>query len=251
MSQDATFLYNPDCGVLPEDETLIAVLDGLEKFGEAGSKNGASILSSFFIDQRRKQTEEGQAGSGDFLLASALGQSMQQANTALIKISQTAMNSRKPSLQQEQRPAVELLTTCVAVAIKGNKAYIANVGDSRAYLLRGQTIIQLSKDDIDIFTGRLSLCLGLKEKLPLTINIVDLIPGDILALMSDGPYRNIVELDGTGKIRIPEVLGYLVSHAQSPKVQVENIIKGALKRGVDDDLSVVVYKHTGVSEQKK
>src|SRR5215469_14697741 len=37
-------------------------------------------------------------------------------------------------------------TTCVAAVLRGNVAYIANVGDSRAYLLRGSQVKQISQD---------------------------------------------------------------------------------------------------------
>ncbi|MGQ9561572.1 MAG: protein phosphatase 2C domain-containing protein [Candidatus Oleimicrobiaceae bacterium] len=35
-------------------------------------------------------------------------------------------------------------TTLTAAAIRGNMAWIANVGDSRAYLIRNQKIVQLT-----------------------------------------------------------------------------------------------------------
>src|SRR5205807_72480 len=37
-------------------------------------------------------------------------------------------------------------TTCTVLAVRGGQAWLAHVGDSRAYLLRGATIRQLSED---------------------------------------------------------------------------------------------------------
>ncbi len=50
-----------------------------------------------------------------------------------------------------QRAAENMLrsgmgTTCVAAVLRGNSAYIANVGDSRAYLIRGGQVKQISQD---------------------------------------------------------------------------------------------------------
>ncbi len=50
-----------------------------------------------------------------------------------------------------QRAAENMLrsgmgTTCVAAVLRGNMAYIANVGDSRAYLVRGSQVKQISQD---------------------------------------------------------------------------------------------------------
>ncbi|TMC89284.1 MAG: Stp1/IreP family PP2C-type Ser/Thr phosphatase, partial [Chloroflexi bacterium] len=50
-----------------------------------------------------------------------------------------------------QRAAENMLrsgmgTTCVAAVLRGNMAYIANVGDSRAYIVRGGQVKQVSQD---------------------------------------------------------------------------------------------------------
>ena len=50
-----------------------------------------------------------------------------------------------------QRAAENMLrsgmgTTCVAAVLRGNMAYIANVGDSRAYLVHGSQVKQISQD---------------------------------------------------------------------------------------------------------
>src|SRR3989454_4695147 len=50
-----------------------------------------------------------------------------------------------------QRAAENMLrsgmgTTCVAAVLRGNMAYIANVGDSRAYLVHGSQVKQVSQD---------------------------------------------------------------------------------------------------------
>src|SRR5207237_2728483 len=50
-----------------------------------------------------------------------------------------------------QRAAENMLrsgmgTTCVTAVLRGNMAYIANVGDSRAYLIRGSQVRQIAQD---------------------------------------------------------------------------------------------------------
>src|SRR5213082_841375 len=50
-----------------------------------------------------------------------------------------------------QRAAENMLrsgmgTTCVAAVLRGNMAYIANIGDSRAYIVRGGQVKQVSQD---------------------------------------------------------------------------------------------------------
>src|SRR2546426_9826096 len=58
---------------------------------------------------------------------------------------------RRANASIHQRAAENMLrtgmgTTCVAAVLRGNIAYIANVGDSRAYLLRGSQVKQISQD---------------------------------------------------------------------------------------------------------
>src|SRR5713226_7983317 len=58
---------------------------------------------------------------------------------------------RRANASIHQRAAENMLrsgmgTTCVAAVLRGNMAYIANVGDSRAYLLRQSQVKQVSQD---------------------------------------------------------------------------------------------------------
>src|SRR5258707_10786720 len=58
---------------------------------------------------------------------------------------------KRANLAIHQRAAENLLrsgmgTTCVAAVLRGNMAYIANVGDSRAYFVRKSRIYQISQD---------------------------------------------------------------------------------------------------------
>ncbi|MGH2508937.1 MAG: Stp1/IreP family PP2C-type Ser/Thr phosphatase, partial [Ktedonobacteraceae bacterium] len=58
---------------------------------------------------------------------------------------------RRANAAIQQRAAENMLrsgmgTTCVAAVLRGNMAYIANIGDSRAYLVRQSRIRQVSQD---------------------------------------------------------------------------------------------------------
>src|SRR2546422_11117766 len=58
---------------------------------------------------------------------------------------------RRANASIHQRAAENMLrsgmgTTCVAAVLRGNMAYIANVGDSRAYLVRDGQVKQVSQD---------------------------------------------------------------------------------------------------------
>ena len=85
----------------------------------------------------------------------------------------------------------ELVTTLTIVVIDGNRLYGANVGDSRIYLLRDNSLTQLSHDHIideDGYEGVLTQAIGIsKEVNPYYFeNILN--KGDKLLLCSDGLY---------------------------------------------------------------
>src|SRR6202049_3355875 len=108
-----------------------------------------------------------------------------------------------------QRAAENMLrsgmgTTCVAAVLRGNMAYIANVGDSRAYLVRNGQVKQVSQDHSwvaeQVRAGLLTedqarshaqrnvitRCLGTQPDVEIDVFPVELQEGDSLVLCTDG-----------------------------------------------------------------
>src|SRR5947209_6613981 len=95
-------------------------------------------------------------------------------------------------------------TTCVAAILRGNRAYIANVGDSRAYLIHGNQIKQVSRDHSwvaeQVRAGLLTedqarthaqrnvitRCLGTQAEVEIDVFPEQLEDGDSLVLCTDG-----------------------------------------------------------------
>lgn len=100
-------------------------------------------------------------------------------------------------------------TTLTAVYVQDNKAYIAHVGDSRAYLIRQKELIQLTEDHSYVnqlvSLGTLSpeeaqrhpqrnillRVLGIKEELTVDLAVVDLQAKDRLLVASDGLFSDV------------------------------------------------------------
>jgi protein phosphatase len=102
---------------------LVIVADGMggHKAGEVASQTAVSVIAEVY------QSAKGTPGE-------ALEKAFQQANRDI--------------LQQATRNAdmAGMGTTCTALAIVGHEAWAAHVGDSRLYLVRGESIYQLSED---------------------------------------------------------------------------------------------------------
>lgn len=91
---------------------------------------------------------------------------------------------------------VELVTTLAVVVLEGNRLYGANIGDTRIYLYRDQTLIQLSVDHSMNelgYEGVLTQAIGMNENIePYYFeNIIQ--NGDKILLCSDGLYNVLSE----------------------------------------------------------
>ncbi len=118
VNQDRWTHVNCDWG------DLFVVADGL------GHKDGGQFASQTVVDILKEKFSKKDPGVvPDFLRKT-------------IEDSNTVIHHRKLS---EYSNAM-MGSTCVALVIKGNNAYIAHVGDSRIYHLHGSDMTQLTKD---------------------------------------------------------------------------------------------------------
>jgi serine/threonine protein phosphatase PrpC len=142
-------------------------------------------------------------------------------------------------------------TTCTAIAVRNNRAFLAHVGDSRAYHLRGDRLRQLSQDHSLVGKlvrdGLLSpeeartssqrnvilRALGTKPEAEALIchEGFMLQPGDVLVLCSDG-LTDLVD-DGT----ISGVAG-----GRTPEQACKMLVEAALAAGGHDNISVGIVR---------
>jgi len=130
-------------------------------------------------------------------------------------------------------------TTMVAAVVRGADLWIANVGDSRAYLLRGDRLRQLTEDHVlgpDSGVGLHVITRALGRKPDVEVDIfppLRLRTGDRILLCSDGltsplPDERIQALAG----RYP------------PQEAAEALVRAANERGGPDNVSVVLVEVT-------
>jgi HD-GYP domain-containing protein (c-di-GMP phosphodiesterase class II)/serine/threonine protein phosphatase PrpC len=141
-------------------------------------------------------------------------------------------------------------TTCTAAAVVEGKLYYAHVGDSRAYLISGDNIIQLTLDHTVIAAleataagGRrplapgmknvLTRCLGNHAELDMDVNEepIELEMGDTLVLCSDG-LSSLVETE--------EI--FSLATADTPALACRRLVELARERGGPDNITVQVAR---------
>ena len=144
-------------------------------------------------------------------------------------------------------------TTMTAVVIAGDTAFIAHVGDSRCYLIRGGQITQLSRDHTlvarMVSEGRLTpeqaeahpqrsvltRALGADKEVDVDESRITLIDGDRLLLCSDGL---------TGMLANDEIKDYVSSGADLDEI-CHRLVDAANERGGQDNITVVLIDVTG------
>ena len=139
-------------------------------------------------------------------------------------------------------------TTMTAVVISGNTAFIAHVGDSRCYLIRGGAITQLSRDHTlvarMVSEGRLTpeqaeahpqrsvltRALGADKEVDVDESRITLIDGDRLLLCSDGL---------TGMLGDDEIRDEVAAGADLDEI-CRRLVDAANERGGQDNITVVL-----------
>ena len=140
-------------------------------------------------------------------------------------------------------------TTLTAIRRDGDVLRLAHVGDSRAYLLRDDSIQRLTKDhtvverlvdegrltseEAEIHPQRsiLTRALGVDDSLQVDQGAIEPQPGDRLLLCSDGL---------TGMIDEEAITRILAEHADDPQAAADALVDAANAAGGQDNITAVV-----------
>lgn len=141
-------------------------------------------------------------------------------------------------------------TTCVAAIVCGNKLHYGHLGDSRAYLLRDAKLIQLTEDHSFVaekvksgeltedqarksrFRNIITRAVGIEANVQPEVGNLDLQPGDILLLCTDGL---------TTPVKEAEIVDILLS-TKASEIQgaCKRLINAALDKGGSDNITVIL-----------
>ncbi|RAX19111.1 MULTISPECIES: PP2C family serine/threonine-protein phosphatase [unclassified Actinomyces] len=208
---------------------LMLLCDGM------GGPAGGDIASAVAVEHLVPlDADSHQAGELLDLLRSAV----QEAHADLV------------SLSADNPDLAGLGTTCIAIMRSGNKLAMVHVGDSRAYLLRGGELTQVTTDhtfvEYLVETGRLTReqarrhpqrsvllrVLGDAEgDVQLDESIREAVPGDRWLLCSDG-------LSGPVSA---DTIGEVLATVDDPGQAGDQLIDLALRAGGPDNVTVVVF----------
>jgi len=214
-----------------------AVVSGLEDLFSPGDSLRTVLLS-------KEEREHSKAGE-EVTRVSEIRKLEMLVRMAVQHASQVVYEST----QQNPALAGDAGTTITMAVVSGSRAVIANVGDSRTYLLRDGRIRQITQDHSlvavlvssgqilpdEVFThpqrNLIFRSLGQKDEVQVDTFIELLSPGDFLLLCSDGLWEMLPE-----EKRMLD----LVCAADSPEEAARLLVDAANQAGGEDNIGVVV-----------
>lgn len=216
---------NQDLGLVSDD--LVAVADGM------GGHVGGEVAARVAIDALRRTFAESRTASG--LVAAT-----NEANRAVFDQSERESNLK----------GMGTTLTAAALARAGRRLrlVVTNVGDSRAYLLRDDQLVQITEDhslvEEMVRNGELTAAeaavhphrhiltraLGIDRSVNVDSWEIDPVPGSRLLLCSDGLTNECTD----------EEIAAVLSSSPDPAAAASRLVAMALDHGGSDNVTVVV-----------
>ena len=211
---------------------LIVLCDGM---GGARAGNIASERAAERFMERIRTADPAKADTDT--LSQIVEQAVEQANTEVFELSQSS-----PSYNG-------MGTTLVGGICVDDRIVLANVGDSRAYVIDGKNIAQMTEDhslvaemirsgrltpeDARHYPGRnlITRAVGVEERVQADFYEITLHEGQTLMLCSDGLSGMITD----------EQIADIISQAESKEEACDKLIEAACNGGGSDNITVVLY----------
>jgi serine/threonine protein phosphatase PrpC len=151
-----------------------------------------------------------------------------------------AQNAWLAGINHRRQPAMGL-TTLTALVLRGQSYTLAHVGDSRAYLLRGGKLQQLTHDHAvnhPDFRHQLLRSVGAEDHVVVDYMQGDLQVGDVFVLVTDGVH---------GVLRDAQLLGFAsLQEKGDAQVASHGLVDAALAAGSNDNVTAVVVRVRGL-----
>ncbi|MDZ7705811.1 MAG: Stp1/IreP family PP2C-type Ser/Thr phosphatase [Trueperaceae bacterium] len=214
--------------------TLLAVADGMggAAAGEVASKIAMEVLDESFSRYADAMREQRSVVGIDKLTEKAVRLANRRVYAAALN------NAGRRGMG----------TTLTSVAIYGSRAWLGHVGDSRAYMVRGEKIYQITKDhswvEEQIDKGLLdeeqaknhewrnliTRALGTRPQVSPDIVELKVQPGDIFVIATDGLHGLVT----------PEEILQETKRTKNRQAAVEYLISLANERGGPDNITLVI-----------
>jgi serine/threonine protein phosphatase PrpC len=234
--------HNEDSFLIDEELSLFVVADGMG--GHAGGGT-ASRIAVETIDRELRRSRDG--GDNPFkgetnLQDSPLPEFLRNAvERACIEIFKAAQDD--PRLNG-------MGTTVISLLVRGNHALFAHVGDSRAYLVRGDLIQQISEDHslvneqikAGMITPEEAKHSRYKNIITRSVGFEEEVQVDVMGLLTENNDHFILCSDGLANLVEDKEIREIVLSCTDLKDAPKRLIEMANECGGDDNITVIVVK---------
>ncbi len=224
MNQDYVFATDQPVGSLPN---LFLLADGM------GGHKAGDYASRFAVEELKKYISNAPTGTPP---------------VQLIQDGILSVNARLYKLSMEDENLSGMGTTLVTAFLDGNILTVSNIGDSRAYLIHGNTIKQITRDHSyveemvkrgfmrrgskDYMNSRniITRAVGIEPRVAADFFEVELTEGDYIIMCSDG-LTNMVD---------NESIRNIIREHNSIENKVSALIDMANINGGKDNIGIVL-----------
>ena len=227
QNEDTIYVADSESDTAQQNGILLAVADGMGGYqrGEVASRIAIDTLQELFYGVPLPRNET----------PNRLKQAFRQANDRIFEDGSAGGESNMMG------------TTLVAAVIRDNDLTVANVGDSRAYLVRANRLTQISQDHSlvaeQVAAGTMTeqearesqhrniitRALGHRQRVDVDVFEIRLLPDDRLILSSDGLHDYLDEGEMvTISLQVP------------PEKAAQELVSRALQHESNDNVSAVV-----------
>jgi PPM family protein phosphatase len=188
--------------------TLLAVADGV------GGSSGGEIAADAAMVELGARFFEVLASRAT---SDALSEALRDANAAVLRAAGASGHR-------------DAATTIVAAAVRPDEAIVANLGDSRAYLIRDGVCRQLTQDHSGEMEHAITRFAGDPRGVQPDIFVETLRPGDRLLLCSDGLTRHVTPLEIA-----------TAASGEDVRAAANTLVDLANARGGQDNITVLLH----------
>jgi protein phosphatase len=224
---------NEDRFVIDADHHIYLVADGMggQECGEQASGLAVEIIPHVLHDRLAQEGPN-----------QAVAAALDLANRAIIEAGQKQANGRRMG------------TTAVVAVQTQDKVFVANLGDSRAYLVRGDDVRQLTVDHTvadalannGTLTREQARASPWKNVLYKFLGCPEMTEGpDVVPFTPEAGDRLLLASDGLTNHVYPDDLSRTAPEFPNPQAWVEHLVELALERGSRDNVTAVAVVFAG------
>ena len=218
-----------DTQILAQNGALFIVADGLGGYmhGDVASEMAVNAVRDFYY-------QDVNIDNGASLQAA-----LKHANSLVYQ------GNMAQSIQDDEKM---MGTTCVAAVLNGDTVYVANVGDSRTYIIRNGQVLQISQDHTPqaeqlragtiteeqaqaMANNQITRCIGINADVEVDLFTEPVQEGDILVLCTDGLNKAVSDAE----IRA-------IVERYTPEESVDKLVALANQQSGEDNVTAIVVR---------